>query len=204
MIHVLLNLITADPALLGDSIGYMESEVRPVVESQPGNLGASLHLNPDLGVAIFESFWASSGALRNSESIVAPRRKEAVQRAKGAVTVERYEVPVFEREAPSGARERVRLTRMDAEPSMVEDAIAWFGDTAVPWLADTEGFCSALLYVDWTSGRLISEIVWRDAQALAASQSVSAAIRAAAVEAANCVIAAVEDYILVFSSARPA
>ena len=36
--------------------------------------------------------------------------------------------------------------------SNVEDAVAWYGDTEVPRLADASGFCAALLYADWASG----------------------------------------------------
>jgi len=94
------NLITADPLRLGDSVNFIEAEVRPVVESQPGSLGMSLYTNPELGVAILESFWASRDALRLSEHMALPSRRQAVQRATGTVSVERYRVPVFEREAP--------------------------------------------------------------------------------------------------------
>jgi len=212
MLHVQLNQFTADPHLLGDAIRYAENEVRPAVASQPGNLGMSLLANSELGVATLESFWASGDAMRDSERIVAASSREAVQRATGMFTVERYQVPVFEQEAFPGAGAGVRLTRIDVQPlavmavrrSAVEDAIATFGDTAVPWLADTDGFCRALLFVDWSSGHLIAETSWRDPRALAASGSVAAAIRADTLMAAKCVIRAVEEYRVVFNSARTA
>ncbi|HTP16304.1 MAG TPA: hypothetical protein VMK13_10760 [Streptosporangiaceae bacterium] len=183
---------------------YIESELRPAVESQPGNLGLSLLASPELGVAVLESFWASLDALRDSEAAVAPARGEVIRRAKGTVAVERYRIPVFEREAPPRGGEGVRLTRMEVEPSAVDDAIEAFGDTAVPWLAETPGFHSALLFADPASGHLISEDVWMDPQALAASRSAAAVARVDAVDAARCVIRAVEEYIQVFSSARKA
>jgi quinol monooxygenase YgiN len=195
-------LITADPLLLGDAVKFIEGEVRPEVESQPGNLGMALQMNAELGVAILESFWVSGDALRASERTVAPARAETVRRATGTVTVERYRVPVFEREAPLLSGEGVRLTRVDVAPSGIEDAVAAFGDTAVPWLADTDGFCSALLLVDRASGHSIVETVWQDQQALAASRSAAAAIRVDTVAATNCAIRAVEEYRLVFSSVR--
>jgi hypothetical protein len=204
MLHVRLDRITVDPPLLGDSIRYIGTEVRPAVESQPGSLGVSLLVNQERGALVAESFWASHDALLDSEPNVAPSRDEAVRRAKGTVAVERYEVPVFEREAPFGAGEGVRLMQLDVKPREADDAIAWFGDTAVPWLADTDGFRGALLYVDRASGHLISETVWRNPQALAASRSAAEAIQRAAVEATNCEIRAVEEYRLVFSTARTA
>ncbi len=202
MLHVRLNLITADPIRLGDSVKFVENEVRPVVETQPGNLGMTLKLNPDIGVAILESFWVSGDALRASERMVAPNRAAAVRRAAGTVTVERYSVPVFEREAPLRSGEGVRVTRLDVQPGAVEDTVAAFGDVTVPWLADTEGFCSTLLFIDRTSGRSVVETVWRDPEALAASRSAAAAIRVNTVRATNGVIRSVEEYQLVFSSAR--
>jgi hypothetical protein len=124
------NLITADPLLLGDSVKFIEAEVRPVVESLPGSLGMLLYTNPELGVAVLESFWTSRAALVQSGEMVWPGRREAVRRAVGTVAVERYRVPVFEREAPLRAGAGLRLTRMDVEPSRVEDAVESYGDVA--------------------------------------------------------------------------
>jgi heme-degrading monooxygenase HmoA len=127
VLHVRFNLIIADPLLLSESSKYIEGEVRPLVESQPGNLGLSLMASLEDGVAILESFWASNDAMRASEKVVAPARNEVIRRAKGTISVERYQVPVFEREARLRGGEGVRLTRMDAEPSAVEDVIEVFG-----------------------------------------------------------------------------
>jgi hypothetical protein len=86
--------------------------------------------------------------MRASEKVVAPARNEVIRRAKGTISVERYQVPVFEREARLRGGAGVGLTRMDTEPSAVEDAIEVFGDTAVPLLAETASFHSALLSAD--------------------------------------------------------
>lgn len=202
--QVRFNLITADPLRLGDSLKFIEAEVRPVVESLRGSLGISLYANPELGVAIVESFWASRVALVQSEEMVSPGRQEAVRRAGGTVAVERYRVPVFEREAPLSPGAALRLTRMDIQPSGVADAVEAYGDTAVPGLAETEGFRGALLLADRDTGHLISETIWRNPQALAASRSVAAAVWVDTVASTGCVIRAVEEYGVIFSSARKA
>lgn len=111
---------------------------------------------------------------------------------------------MFEREGPLPAGAGARLTRMDVAPSKVEDAVEIFGDTAVPWLAEDEGSLRVLFLVDRDSGRAISETVWRDAQALARSRSAAAAIRVEAAASAGCVIRAVGEYTMAFSSARKA
>jgi hypothetical protein len=207
VLHVEMSRITGDPLRLGDAINYMASEGCPAVERQHGNLGASLFIDPEAGAMGFESFWESEGPLAGSEDVIAASLREAARRTEGTVTRERYGVLVFEREAPWRGGQGVRVTRMNVGPSQlpgVEDAVAWYGDTVVPALADTSGFCAALLYADWASGRLVSETVWHNPHALAASRSMATAGEAAAAGALGGVIAAADEYRLVFSSARPA
>ena len=151
MLHVEMSWITAEPLRLRDAVSYLAGEVRPAVEGQPGSLGTSLLIDPEAGAMAFESFWASDGALVASEDVIAASVREAARRAGGTVTRERYEVLVFELEAPLRGGQGVRVTQMDVEPSKlsnVEDAVAWYGDMAVPRLADASGFCAAMLYAD--------------------------------------------------------
>jgi hypothetical protein len=77
VLHVRLDLFTADPLVLGQSVKYIQREVRPAVERQPGILGLSLLASPQLGVAVLESFWATLDALRVGEEAVAPCRELA-------------------------------------------------------------------------------------------------------------------------------
>lgn len=202
MLHAGLSLITVNPLRLGESVKHIETEVGPQVERLSGSLGLSLHVNSDLGLAVLETFWVSDDTLRAGERVIAPRKDEAVRRATGTITVEHCAVPVFEQEAPAAAGAGVRLTRIDVAPKRVEDAIEVFGDTTVPWLADTKGFCRTLYLVDRNSGRSVSETVWHDARALAGSRSAAAAIRAEVVSATGGVIRAVEEYSLVIDTAR--
>jgi hypothetical protein len=111
---------------------------------------------------------------------------------------------VFEAEAPVRSGAGLRLTRMDFEPAAVEDSVEVYGDTAVPWLAETDGFCRTLLLVDDRTGHAISETVWQNKEVLAATRSVAAAVRAETVASTGCVIRAVEEYGLVANSARRA
>ena len=165
MLHVEVSRMAGDPLRVDDTISYMASEVRPAVEHQPGSLGTPLYIDPAAGGIEFESFWASHGSLVQSEEAIAASVREAARRAGRTVTRERYEVVMFEREVPWRSGQGVRVTVVSVEPSRAEDAVApmsaessklsnvenavaWYGDTAVPLLADTRGFCAALLYAD--------------------------------------------------------
>jgi hypothetical protein len=91
---------------------------------------------------------------------------------------------------------------LEVKPPGVLDVIHVYADTAVPWLADTPGFCETLLFADPGGGELISQTGWRDPAARAASPSVAEMIRSEVLADYDCQIRAVEDYRLVFCSAR--
>jgi hypothetical protein len=77
-----------------------------------------------------------------------------------------------------------------------------YGDTAVPQLADVPGFRGALLFAAPACGRLISQSVWREPAARTASPSVASVLQREVLAEEGCEIRGVEDYRLVFSSAR--
>ena len=199
--HARVSLMTLDPACTGDVVKYVEHEARPVIEQIPGSRGVALLAIPDLAVIVMESFWFSGDAMRDSEGAVAPFRKEAVRRGVATISVERHEVASATRVARPAPGAGVRLTRVDIDPRRVDEAIARYEDTAVPWLTETEGFCSAVLLVHRRSGRALTETVWRDLEALAASRTHAASIRADAVAATEAGIRALEEYRLEFSTA---
>ena len=198
MMHVRFSLISGDPRALAGCIGYLQDEGRLVLESQHGSLGISLLEGH--GVVISESFWATHEALWLSQETDAELRGELGRRVQRPVTAEDYQVAVFEREARPG--QAVRLTRVEVKPAEVPDVVHVYGDTAVPRLADTHGFCEALLFADPEGGQLISQTGWRDPAARAASPSVAEMIRSDVLADDDCHIRAVEDDRLVFDSAR--
>jgi hypothetical protein len=198
MMHVRFSLVAADPRVLAGCIGYLQDEARPVMESQHGSLGLALLEQP--GVVIFESFWATHEALWLSEETEAVFRAELARRVKRPVKAEDNQVTVFERDGPPG--KAVRLTRIQVKPAGAADVVAVYGDTVVPWLADTPGFRETLLFADPADGQLISQTGWQDLAARAASPSVAEMIRSEVLADDDCQIPAAEDYRLVFTSAR--
>ena len=77
MTQARVNLITADPDRMADTIGYIKTSVRPAVESMDGSLGLSLYANAEIGVAVLESFWESREALIHSTTWCSAPRASA-------------------------------------------------------------------------------------------------------------------------------
>jgi hypothetical protein len=221
VLHTRLTWLAVDLAVdavgtaaLDACISYIEEEIGPALEQRPGSLGISVLADRERGVAIFGSVWATSGEMNGSENTEAPLRGELARRAGGPVTVEEYQVPVFELVERLALPRRglaAQLTRIQVKPSQVDDAIEVVGDYAVPPLVEAPGFCDALLFADPATGRLISETIWRDLPTRAAAPSVAAIVRTEMPEAevpdevtgdTSAKIGGVEDYTLVFSSVR--
>lgn len=200
--HARINTLAGDPARLDETIRYMEGTVKPHVEAQHGNRGVACLVNSDLGTFVVGSYWDSLDAMTSSEQAVQVSRKEIVERLRGTVTVEHYEVPAFVRRnrPPSGAG--VRLTRLDCAPAGIDAVIEEFRNTGVPSLMDMPGLSSAHLMTDRTTGRCIVITAWDDMDAMAASRSATARLRANVAAVTHVQVRSIEEYRLVFSSVR--
>jgi hypothetical protein len=201
-VQVHTTLLAGDPARLGDALRFLEEDARPEVEAEEGNLGMAVLESPELGVALVETFWVSADAATGVERRVSPLLARAAKLAVAPACTERYTVALYVHATRPHPGAGVRLTRLDTAPHRSDDTVAAYEDRAVPTLAQTDGFCEALMFVDRRTGRSISETLWRDTNALAASRSVAAAVRVEMVAAGDGAVCALEEYRLLFSSVR--
>lgn len=202
MQYVRLSFVTADPLRMDEAVRYLEDEGRGQVESSPGNLGMSFDVNAELGAAVVTSYWISADAMKANEHTIASVMEKIERRSGGTSSVERYELSSFTQAARPRTGSCVRLTRGELETADIDDSVANYEDAAVPWLLSTEGFCRAVMLVNRRTREAVNETVWLDRDALVASRSAEAGIRADIVAATTEGIRALEEYDLAFSSAR--
>jgi len=200
--HVRMNMLAGDPARLDEANRYIEGTVRPHVEALHGNRGLACLTNTDLGVCVVASYWDTHDAMTASEQAVEVSRKEVTQLVGGTVAVEHYEVPVFVRQSRPRSGAGVRLARFECPPGSMDTLIEEFRNAGVPALMDIPGLCSAQMMADRTTGRCIAITAWENMDALAASRSATAGLRADAVARTHAQFRSVEEYRLVFSSVR--
>jgi predicted ester cyclase/heme-degrading monooxygenase HmoA len=200
--YVRMNMMAGDPAQLDEGARYLAGTVRPHVEALPGNRGVGFVTNADLGLCIIASYWDSVEAMTASEQAVQVSRKELTQLMGSTVTVEDYEVPVFVRRSRPQSGAGVRLVRVEGNPANVNMAIEEFRNTAVPQLMDMTGLCSAQLLTDRATGRSIAVITWESADAMVASRTEAARLRASITAVTHAEVRSVEEYRLEFSSVR--
>lgn len=197
-----INMLSGDPAQLGEVVRYLDGTIRSDVEAQPGSRGLALCTNASLGLCVVGSYWDSLDALTASEQGVQVARKEMTERMNGTVTVEQYEVPVFVRRTRPSAGAGIRIVRFECSPPHVDAVIDEFRNTGVPGLMEMRGLCSGQLLVDRTTGRCMVVIAFEDADALAASRAEGARQRASLADVTHSQIRSVEEYRMEFSSVR--
>jgi heme-degrading monooxygenase HmoA len=200
--YVRINMLAGDPAQVDEATRYLEGTVRPHVEGQPGSRGMACLTKAELGVCVAASYWDSADAMTSSEGDVQVSRKELTELVKGTVTVEHYEVPIFVRRSRPQAGAGVRMTRIETNPATIDAAIDEFRSSLVPAIMDMPGLCSGQLMADRTTGRCIVATAWENTQAMAASRSSSATMRADLAAVTHAAVRSVEEYSLVFASVR--
>jgi heme-degrading monooxygenase HmoA/predicted ester cyclase len=197
-----MNMLAGDPARLDEATRYLQGTVRPHVEALHGNRGLAFLTNAGLGVCVIASYWDTQDAMTASEQAVQVSRKEMTEMVGGTVTVEHYEVPVFVRRSRPQEGAGVRMTRIDTPVTDMDAGIEEFRNTAIPGLMEVSGLCSAQLMVDRATGRGVVVTAWEDEQALNASRSDAASMRARMSAVTHAQVRAVEEYRLEFSSVR--
>jgi hypothetical protein len=194
-VYARFTLHTADPARLGEVISHYEQDVVTAFTHEPGYRGMSVLVNDDLGVVVVEAYWATEKEMQsNDATFVRPVHDAAFFGA--TVSIEHYEVATFVHVAPAGPGAAVNLTRLNVEPASLDDVRAAYSGVGLGPLADTEGFCSAVLLVDAKSGRAVVDATWRDGQALLAARGATAARRLEAVSKGTVTVRGIEQYRL--------
>jgi hypothetical protein len=202
--HARLTMVKGDPGKIDDLVAFVDNDVRPLVEAQPGSRGMALFVDRGTGEGGVASFFDSAEAMANSAPKVAGVREKAVDLMNGAATVETFEVAAFQRLEMPGPGAWLRLTRThtDDEPTF-DAAIEQFRTTTLPALKEVPGLISSLLFVDRASGNGATTGVYQDQAALLASRETGERLRAEATARAGLTVTSVAEYELIFTSARP-
>jgi len=96
--------------------------------------------------------------------------------------VEEWEIALMHRDHPSHDGACVRVTWMQRDPSEVDQALEYMRTSALPTIEAYQGFCSASLLVDRSSGRLVASVTLDDRAALDRTREQAGQLRAQGAE----------------------
>ncbi|MTE14102.1 hypothetical protein [Nocardia aurantiaca] len=195
--------LQAQLSALESGIAHVRDEVMPALEDIPGCVGLSLLVDRHTGRCIVTTSWESEDALRASAERVIPIRDRATEKFGGSPMVEEWEIAVMHRThvTPRGACARVTWVKTD--PSRIDSAIEVYRDHTLPGMEQQlDGFCSASLMVNRSSGRAVSCTVYDNAEAMERNRIASAALRVDAARQARVEAVDVREFELALAHLR--
>ena len=197
--HARTTTLDTRPGALEEGLTYIRDEVFGVVTSMPGCLGMSVVADRDSGRCIATSAWQFEDAMRASEAAVSPLRAKAAELFGSAPQVEEWEIEYMHRDHPSGDGACVRSTWILGDPADLDRAIDVFRLTAMPAIQEYEGFCSASLLVNRTTGRALVTVAYDSRSGLDRSRERANAVRERTVNEMNASVQEVREFDLVMA-----
>ena len=194
--------ITGDPGNVDAGITYIRDEVMPAITGMEGCIGLSLLANRDSGRCIATSSWSSEEAMRATDSRVAPMRTRGEEIFGGPVTVDQWEIALMHREHEAREGSWCRVTWLQADPSEIDTTLDFFKHTVLPKLEESEGFCSASLLIDRSTGRCCATARYDSKTTLEATREMAAAMRARRTEMGGVEFTEIDECELVVAHLR--
>ncbi|MFE3000413.1 antibiotic biosynthesis monooxygenase [Nocardia sp. NPDC059246] len=195
--------LQAQLSALESGIAHVRDEVMPELDGIPGCIGLSLLVDRKTGRCIVTTSWESEEAMRASAERVIPIRDRVAEKFGGSPMVEEWEIAAMHRTHPTPQGACARVTWVKTDPSRIDSAIEVYRDHTLPGMEQQlDGFCSASLMVNRSSGRAVSSSVYDNAEAMERNRNASAALRVDAARQAGVEAVDVREFELVLAHLR--
>ncbi len=157
--------LQGSPDRIDEGISFIQEQVAPMLNQIEGCRGLSMLVDRETGRCIATSSWESEQAMHASEERMRPIRDRGREIFGGSMQVDVWEIAVMHR-THHGECCRVSWLRGDLD-AMTET----FRVGLLPQLEQVDGFCSASLLVNRSTGMACSTTVWESRAAMEASRS---------------------------------
>jgi heme-degrading monooxygenase HmoA len=194
--------IQADQSSIDAGVAHVRDEVLPALKRLDGFIGLSMMVDRESGRCIATSAWQNEDAMRASADQVQPVRNRAAQILGGSPEVEEWEIAVMHRDHPTHEGACVRSAWLQTEPGGVDGLIDTFKMTALPQIEGLDGFCSASLMVNRTTGRAVSSTCFESRAAMEANRDQANRIRSAGTRQANASVLDISEFELAVAHLR--
>jgi heme-degrading monooxygenase HmoA len=177
-VHARSTTIQAQTSSIDSGIAYMRSDLMPELENIDGYVGISLLIDRESGRGIITTAWETEDAMSASADKAKELRSQATERFDGKVEkIEEWEIGVLHRDHQSNEGACVRCTWIKVPPDNAGSAIDFYKSSVVPSLEDLEGFCSASLLMNRSSGRAVSTATFDSREAMENNREQSKELR---------------------------
>jgi heme-degrading monooxygenase HmoA len=151
----------------------------PAVQAIDGCVGMSTMVDRGSGRCIITTAWETEEAMRASAAMARQLRDRAAQELGGNVEkIEEWEIAVLHRDHRAGTGACTRATWGKSDPALFEQNIEYYKTAVLPALENLDGFCSASLLLDRTTGRGVSTATFDSREAMERNREQALALKA--------------------------
>lgn len=194
--------VVANPMSIDAGIAHIRDEVMPMLMDMDGCIGLSMLVDRGSGRCITTSAWQTMEAMRASDPQLRPVRDHAAEILGGRPQVDEWEIAVFHRDHTSRPGACVRATWMRMAPENADRAIDVYRMAMLPQMQEFDGFCSASLMVDRTSGYAVSSVTFDSAEAMEGTRDQAGKLRSAGAAEAAVEVVDVSEFELTLAHLR--
>jgi hypothetical protein len=169
--------VEAQPEFIDAGVAHIRDEVMPALEAMAGFVGLSLLVDRESGRCIATTAWETEEVMRANAERVRPIRQRAVQMFGGPATIDEWEIAVLHRDHHAGEGACVRATWIKIRPDQFDRAVDFYKTSVLPAIEELEGFCSASLMIDRSSGRAVSSATFDSIDAMERNRDQARSIR---------------------------
>lgn len=182
-----------EPENIEQAITFVTSEVVPMLDRIDGCRGLSLLVDRKSGDCIATTSWDSDEAMRASNEQLQPMRERGRDILGGSLQVDDWDVAVMHR---THHAECCRVSWLQGD---VDALVESFRVGILPALEQTDGFCSASLFVDRAAGLGCATTAWESRAAMEASRSSADEMRSRAANESGGIIVDVHEFELAYA-----
>jgi hypothetical protein len=179
IVYARSTTIQVQPSSIDAGVAHIRDAVMPRLQEFDGCVGLSLLADQQTGRCIVTTAWETEEAMHASAEPMRPVRDQAVQAfgGIGSPMVEEWEIAVLHRDHRSGEGACARATWVKMPPDQLDQGIEFYKASVLPDLEALDGFCSASLLVDRSSGRAVSSVSFDSLEAMDRSRERGTAIK---------------------------
>jgi quinol monooxygenase YgiN len=193
----------ARPESIDAGIAQVRDEVMPMVQEMEGCVGLSMMVDRESGRCITTTAWQSAEAMRATDETLQPVRERLGETIGGGTPeVQEWEIAVLHRDHKSADGACVRATWVQIDPANIDRAIDVYKVATLPRTEELDGFCSASLLADRSSGRAVSSVTYDSLEAMERNREAASAMRSATTKDAGAEVLDVGEFELALAHLR--
>jgi heme-degrading monooxygenase HmoA len=168
----------AQTSSMDNGLAYMRDELTRELENIDGFVGISLLVDRESGRCIITTAWETEDAMSASADKAKELRSQATERFDGNVEkIEDWEIGVLHRDHQSRDGACARVTWIKVPPDQANKAMDIYKSDVLPALEDLQGFCSASMLMNHSSGRAVSTATFDSREAMESNREQAKELR---------------------------